>query len=78
MENKDKGLNVPKWVLINLPRLPQNSSAQIVCSSPKVWDFPEKRLLWASVVRDLNYDYISLLHIHPNIYPCARLHKFSI
>ena len=29
----------------------QNLSAQFVCPSPKVWDFNEKRLHWASVVR---------------------------
>ena len=54
MENMDKGLTVPKWVLIRwpkIPQMPQNSSAQIVCPSPKVWDFDEKRLHWASVVR---------------------------
>jgi hypothetical protein len=49
----DKGLPVTKWVLINqtkIPQMPQNVSAQIVCQSPKVWDFDEKRLHWASVV----------------------------
>ena len=54
MENKDKEIRVPKWVLINrpkIPQMPQNLSAQIVCPSPKVWDFDEKRLHWASVVR---------------------------
>ena len=30
-----------------------NLSAQIVCPSPKVWDFDEKRLHWVSVVCDL-------------------------
>ena len=34
-------------------QMPQNVSAQIVCPSPKVWDFGEKRLHWASVVRGL-------------------------
>jgi hypothetical protein len=46
MENMDKGLTVPKWVLIillKIPQMPQNLSAQIVCSSPKVWDFDEKK-----------------------------------
>ena len=45
MENMDKGLTVPKWVLINwpkIPQMPQNLSAQIVCPSPKVWDFDKK------------------------------------
>ena len=58
MENMDKGLTVPKWVLINLPKfpqMPQNVSAQIVCPSPKVWDFYEKRLNWASVVHDQTF-----------------------
>ena len=32
----------------------QNLSAQIVCPSPKVWDFDEKRLYLASAVRDPN------------------------
>ena len=55
MENMDKGLTVPKWVLIvrpKIPQMPQNLSAQFVCPSPKVLDFNEKRLHWASVVRD--------------------------
>ena len=50
----DKGLTVPKWVLINrpkIPQMPQNLSAQFVCPSPKVWNFDEKILHWASVVR---------------------------
>ena len=56
MENMDKGLTVPKWVLIvqpKIPQMPQNLSAQFVCPSPKVLDFNEKRLHWASVVRDM-------------------------
>ena len=54
MENIDKGLTVPKWVLIvwwKIPQMPQNLFAQFVCPSPKVLDFYEKRLYWASVVR---------------------------
>ena len=50
----DKGLTVPKWVLIVRPKIPQMTqtlSAQSVCSSPKVLDFNEKRHHWASVVR---------------------------
>ena len=35
-----------------IPQMPQNSSAQFVYPSPKVWDFNEKRLHWASVGRD--------------------------
>ena len=65
MENMDKGLTVPKWVLINwpkIPQMPQNLSAQIVCPSPKVWDFDKKRLHWVSVVRgsDLQYGFLAL------------------
>ena len=54
MENMDKRLKVPKWVLLNqlkIPQMPQNLSAQIVCPSPKVWDFDVKRLHLVSVVR---------------------------
>ena len=47
----DKGLTVPKWVLIAWPKIPQSFSAQFVCPSPKVWDTIEKRLHRASVVR---------------------------
>jgi len=46
MENMDKGLTVPKWVLINrpkIPQMPQNLSAQIACPSPKVPDLNEKK-----------------------------------
>ena len=35
--------------------MPQNLSNKIVCPSQKVWDFDEKRLRWASVVRILEY-----------------------
>ena len=50
MENMDKAPTVPKWVLINrpkIPQIPQNLSAQ----AQKFGDFDEKRLHWASVVR---------------------------
>ena len=52
MENMDKGLTVPKWVLIVWPKIPQNLSAQFVCPSPEVLDFNEKSLHWAIVVRE--------------------------
>ena len=55
MENMDKGLTVPKWVLIVWPKMPQNVSAQFVCPSPKVLDFNEKRLHWASIDRAFTY-----------------------
>ena len=54
MKHMDKGLTVPKWVLINWQKIPQKTakvSVQIVCPSPKVWYFDEKRLHWTSVVR---------------------------
>ena len=56
MKNRDKGLTIPKRVLINwtkIPQMPQNVSAQVVCPSPKVWDFDEKRFSLASIVREL-------------------------
>ena len=46
MENMDKGLTVPKWVLIVWPKIPQmpvNLFAQFVCPSSKVLDFNEKK-----------------------------------
>ena len=46
MESMDKELTVPKWVLINLlkiPQMPLKLSAKIVCPSPRVWDFDENR-----------------------------------
>ena len=46
-------LTVPKWVLMNwpkIPKMPQNLSAQIVCPSPKFWNFDEKWLHWVSLV----------------------------
>jgi hypothetical protein len=46
MENMDKGLTVPKWMLLNWP---------------KVWNFDEKRLHWASVVRVANQRNITKL-----------------
>jgi hypothetical protein len=58
MENMVKGLTVPKWMLINWPKKPQmpkNLLAQIVCPSQNVWDFDEKRLDWASVVRVITH-----------------------
>ena len=58
MENMDKELTVPKWVVIIWPKIPQmhkNESAQIVCPSIKVWDYDEKRLHWAPIVRDIYY-----------------------
>ena len=54
MENMDKGLTVPKWVLIvclKIQQMPQNLFAQFVCPSPKVLDFNEERLYWGSIVR---------------------------
>ena len=44
----DKGLTVRKMGADKLVENPPN--AQIVCPSPKVWDFDEKRLYWASIV----------------------------
>ena len=54
MENMHKELTVPKW-----PKIPQNLFAQIVCPSPKVRDFDEKRLHWPSIVRVDAYSFVS-------------------
>ena len=58
MENVDKELTVQKWVLIvrpKIPQMPQNLSAQFVCTSPKFLYFNEKRLHWAFVVRGTSH-----------------------
>ena len=55
MENMDKGLTVPKWVLIvwsKISQMSQNLFAQFVCPSPKVLNFNKKKLHWVSVVHD--------------------------
>ena len=54
----EKGLTVPKWVLKvwpKIPPIPQNLSIKFVCPGAKVLDFYEKRLHWASIVRDSKY-----------------------
>ena len=75
MENMEKGLHVPKWVLINqpkIPQMPQNLSAQIVSQSPKAWDFDEKRLHWASVVRAWNNGSVNYQKKKCFTYLCRR------
>ena len=60
------------WLLINwpkIPQMPQNLSAQIVWPSPKVWNFNEKRLHWASVV--LGYD--DVMDFWKNIQMCKYI-----
>ena len=42
MENMDKGLTVPKWVLINESKIPKIFLTRLVCPSPNVWDFRKK------------------------------------
>jgi hypothetical protein len=77
MENVDKGLAVTKWVLIvwlKIPQMPKNLSAQLVSASPKVLDFNEKRLNWASVVRGIN-DKLTLTLIPKQV--CANLFAFQ-
>ena len=57
-EKMDKGLTVPKWVLINwlkIPQMPQNLSVQIVCPNPKVWCFDGKRLKVLKTCFPLNF-----------------------
>ena len=82
MENMDKGLIVPKWVLIVRPKIlqiPQNLYAKFVCPSPKVLDFNEKRLHWASVVRggyqvlkNQSLSFFSLKTFHVKVFSCSN------
>ena len=56
MENMDKELTVPKWVLIIWPKIsqmPQKISAQNVPQAQK-FKILEKSSLWVSVVRDIS------------------------
>ena len=53
MKNMDKGLIVPKWVLIKwpkIPQMPQNLSAQ----AQKFRISMKKGFHWASVVRGMH------------------------
>ena len=48
--------------------MPQNLSAQFVCPNPKVLDFNEKRLHWASVVHGKDvHKYMVLFHKLPTL-----------
>ena len=76
MENMEKGITVPKWVLIvclKIPQIPQNLSAQIVCPSPKVLDFNEKRLYWVSLVHDPRCQLFAIMYFYvwSNITSCS-------
>jgi hypothetical protein len=53
MENMDKGLTVPKWVLFSpkYSKCPQIYLPKLFFSSPKVLDLNKKGLNLASVVR---------------------------
>jgi hypothetical protein len=73
MENMDKGVTVPKLVLIvgpNMLQIAQNLYSQFVCSIPKVLDFNEKGFIlgvrspwFVTYIQSLNstlYSYIAL------------------
>ena len=53
----DKGFTVPKWA--GADSFAENTP-KFICPSPKVWDFNEKRLHWASLVRDRNQKITSI------------------
>ena len=36
-----------------------SNAPNFICPSPKVWDFDEKRLHWASIVRVYAYSFVS-------------------
>ena len=81
MKNMDNGRTVPKWVLINWLKIPQMPK-KIVWPSPKVGDFDEERLHWASVLRVcekirlfaknlppwlcIHWKWISILYFYPH------------
>ena len=51
MKNMDKGLTVPKWMLIVWTKITPNA-LEFICPSTKVQAFNDKKLHWASVVHD--------------------------
>ena len=65
MENMDKGLTVPTWVLIvwlKIPQMPKMISANLIClPKAKSLGFSKKNSLWVSVVRVLGILIASLL-----------------
>ena len=67
MENMDKGLTVPKWVIIVWPKvtqMPQIFSAQFVCPSPKIWDFERSRSVSKSKVKTIWFPSGFSAHCH--------------
>ena len=78
MENMDKGLAVQKRVLIvwlKIPQMPQNLSGQFVCPSPKVLDFNEKSLHWASIVCASYLRFISISFLMHMFSCCPQMQK---
>jgi len=58
----------------NTPNAKKNLFVQIFCPSPKVWVFHEKRLHWASVVRDSTQTYDGKMYIeNPKMATCCTL-----
>ena len=88
MEKMDKDLTVPKWVKTVWPKMPKmshNLSTQFIWQGPKVLDFNEKRLHWASVVRGSFYgqtfNRFALLKIVCSLRAAlmqARLHQLAL
>ena len=66
MENMDKWITLPKWVLI------ADNSLEFICQSPKIWDFNEKRLHWASLSSVLNHLRIANLIVKPKSEQCMN------
>ena len=77
MENMDKGLTVPKWVLIVLLKIPPNV-LEFVCPIPKVQDFNEKRLHWASVVHVANYSIYATFVTHVIVTVILKTNKIEL
>ena len=73
MENMDKELTVPKWVLIVRPKIPQMHQK----ISAQTFEVFEKKLsqLWVSVVRV--YKHCLVFNMH-SFYLCCNIKKFFI
>ena len=74
MENKDKELTVPKWVLINQPKVPKVYTPQLSVLAQKFGILMKKRLYWASVVRDKSNSVQRIIQM-PTICSATRTQK---
>ena len=74
MENMGKGLTVPKWVLINWPKIPKMYLPKLSAQARKFGISMKKGLHWASVVRESGKKctYICYLILHTMFFSISQ------